>query len=91
MEHRYKLGRNWNKLVSLEDGWDIRTPYEQTKNLIGNYGRILSYIGEEMNIIYGRGYERAPEGATYVDADNTAKLRRHEDYHRKYRLSSNDN
>ncbi|MDE5923533.1 MAG: TonB-dependent receptor, partial [Muribaculum sp.] len=61
--------RNWNKLVSLEDGWDIRTPYEQTKNLIGNYGRILSYIGEEMNIIYGRGYERAPEGATYVDAD----------------------
>lgn len=61
--------RNWNKLVSLEDGWDIRTPYEQTKNLIGNYGRILSYIGEEMNIIYGRGYERAPEGATYIDAD----------------------
>ncbi|MDE7407023.1 MAG: TonB-dependent receptor, partial [Muribaculaceae bacterium] len=61
--------RNWNKLVSLEDGWDPRTPYEQTKNLMGNYGRVLSYLGEEMNIIYGRGYQRAPEGATYVDAD----------------------
>ena len=61
--------RNWNKLISLEDGWDPRTPYQLAKNIVGNYAHIYSYIGEEMNWLYGRGYQRAPEGATYIDAN----------------------
>lgn len=61
--------RNWNKLVSLEDGWDPRTPYQLAKGIAGNYAHIYSFIGEEMNWIYGIGYQRAPEGATYIDAN----------------------
>lgn len=61
--------RNWNKLVSLEDGWDPRTPYQTAKNIVGNFAHIYSYIGEEMLWLYGRGYERAPEGAYYIDAN----------------------
>lgn len=61
--------RNWNKLVSLEDGWDPRTPYQSATNIMGSYASIYSYIGQEMNWLYGRGYQRAPEGATYIDAN----------------------
>ncbi len=59
--------RNWNKLISLEDGWDPRTPYQLAQGIVGNYANIYSFIGEEMNWIYGIGYQRAPEGATYID------------------------
>ncbi len=61
--------RNWNKLISLEQGWDPRTPYQMAANIVGNYAHIYSYIGQEMQWLYGRGYQRAPEGATYTDAN----------------------
>ena len=61
--------RNWNKLVALEDGWDPRVPYESAAGIVGNYANIYSYVGKEMFWLYGRGYQRAPEGATYVDAN----------------------
>lgn len=35
----------------------------------GNYATVRSYVGEEMNWIYGKGYKRAPQGATYTDAN----------------------
>lgn len=59
--------RNWNKLVSLEDGWDPEIPYQQAQNIVGNGVNIYSYIGKEMGWLYGRGYERAPEGSFYMD------------------------
>lgn len=61
--------RNWNKLVSLEEGWDPRSPFQTASNVMGSYASIYSFIGEEMLWLYGRGYQRAPEGATYTDAD----------------------
>ena len=63
--------RNWNKLVSYQDGWDPETPLQlsHTGTTIGNRVYIYSYVGKEMNVIYGKGYQRAPEGSTYVDAD----------------------
>lgn len=61
--------RNWNKLVSLEEGWDPRVPYQIAQNIVGNYAHIYSYIGGEMNWLYGRGYQRAPQGAFYLDAN----------------------
>lgn len=61
--------RNWNKLVSLENGWDPRVPYESAAGIAGNYANIYSFLGQEMFWLYGRGYQRAPEGATYIDAD----------------------
>lgn len=57
--------RNWNKLVALEDGWDPRTPFQGKST--GSDALIYSYVGEEMNWLYGIGYQRAPEGATYTD------------------------
>lgn len=61
--------RNWNKLVSYQDGWDPETPLQLGNNgtTIGNRVYIYSYVGQQMNVIYGKGYQRAPEGATYTD------------------------
>lgn len=60
--------KNWNKLVSLQDDWDpaqpLQTPMGTT---IGNRVYVYSYVGHQMNYIYGRGYQRAPEGAYYLD------------------------
>lgn len=61
--------RNWNKLVSLEEGWDPSAAFIQNSGAAGNYASIRSYIGEEMYWIYGKGTKRAPEGAYYLDAD----------------------
>lgn len=61
--------RNWNKLVSLEDGWDPRVPFQQASNIAGKYVHFYSFVGEEMGYLYGRGYQRAPEGSFYLDAD----------------------
>ncbi len=61
--------RNWNKLVSLEDGWDPASPYWTAQGGAGNNAFIYSFVGEEMNWIYGLGYVRAPEGSTYTDAN----------------------
>ena len=61
--------RNWNKLVSLEDSWDPTAAFIQNAGTGGSYCSIRSYLGEEMYWIYGKGYKRAPEGSTYVDAN----------------------
>lgn len=65
----FNWSRNWNKLVSLEDGWDPETPYWTAQGGAGNNAFIYSFVGEEMNWIYGLGYVRAPEGSTYIDAN----------------------
>lgn len=61
--------RNWNKLVSLEPGWDPSAAFIQNAGTGGSYCSIRSYLGEEMYWIYGKGYKRAPEGSTYTDAN----------------------
>ena len=61
--------RNWNKLVSLDDTWDPAAAFVQNSGSGGNYAEIRSYVGEEMNWIYGKGYKRAPADATYIDAN----------------------
>lgn len=66
--------RNYNKLVSLQDDWDPTVPLQTDMGTtIGSRTFIYSYVGQEMNIIYGRGYQRAPEGAYYLD-DNGNKI-----------------
>ncbi len=70
----WDISANWsinkNKLVSLQDGWDPETPLQSaTSTTIGGRVYIYSYVGESMQQIYGRDYVRAPEGATYTDAD----------------------
>lgn len=62
--------RNYNELVSLQDGWDPKEPFQTDMGTtIGGRTYVYSYLGEEMHIIYGRGFQRAPEGATYLDDD----------------------
>jgi TonB-linked SusC/RagA family outer membrane protein len=62
--------RNINKLVSLQDGWDPEQPLQTDMGTtIGNRVFVNSFIGEQMHEIYGRGFQRAPEGATYTDAN----------------------
>lgn len=62
--------KNKNKLVSLQDGWDPNEPLQTDMGTtIGSRTYIYSYVGEEMHVIYGRGYQRAPEGAVYIDGD----------------------
>lgn len=62
--------KNINKLVSVSDNWD---PKEQLVTDIGTTigGRtyIYSFVGEEMQQIYGRGYQRAPKGSYYTDGN----------------------
>ncbi|WP_321334444.1 SusC/RagA family TonB-linked outer membrane protein [uncultured Bacteroides sp.] len=66
--------RNWNKLVSLQDGWDPNEPLQTDMGTtIGSRTYIYSYVGKEMNVIYGRGYQRAPEGSFYLD-ENGKKI-----------------
>lgn len=60
--------KNKNKLVSLQEGWDPEEPLQTDMGTtIGGRVYINSYVGQEMHVIYGRGFQRAPEGATYVD------------------------
>ena len=62
--------KNVNKLVSLQDGWDPEEPLQTDMGTtIGNRTYIYSYVGEQMHVIYGRGFQRAPEGAFYLDED----------------------
>ena len=61
--------RNWNKLVSLDKDWDPSAAFIQNDGAGGSYASIRSYVGEEMGWIYGKGYKRAPQGATYTDAN----------------------
>ena len=66
--------RNWNKLVSYLPGWDPNTPLQLANNgtTIGNRVYIYSYVGEEMNVIYGKGYQRAPEGAKDAEGNDVS-------------------
>ncbi|MDX1326172.1 MAG: SusC/RagA family TonB-linked outer membrane protein [Arenibacter sp.] len=60
--------KNNNKLVSLQDGWDPNEPLQTNMGTtIGGRTYIYSYVGEEMHVIYGRGFQRAPEGSFYTD------------------------
>lgn len=60
--------KNWNKLVSLQDDWDPQTPLQTSMGTtIGSRVYVYSYVGQQMNYIYGRGYQRAPEGSYYTD------------------------
>ncbi|MBC9796836.1 SusC/RagA family TonB-linked outer membrane protein [Sinomicrobium weinanense] len=60
--------KNINRLVSLQDGWDPDEPYHPGRGTtIGSRVFVYSYLGEEMNVIYGKGFQRAPEGAFYTD------------------------
>ncbi|WP_445738642.1 SusC/RagA family TonB-linked outer membrane protein [Mariniflexile sp.] len=62
--------KNNNKLVSLQDGWDPNEPLQTDMGTtIGSRVFVYSYVGQEMHVIYGRGYQRAPEGSTYTDGD----------------------
>ncbi len=58
--------KNWNKLVELAPGVDV---WQLNKNTIGSRVLIYAYPGTELGRIYGVGYERAPQGAFYYDAD----------------------
>lgn len=61
--------RNWDKLVSMYDGWDPASPLQTPMGTtIGNRTYVYSFVGESMHWIYGKDYLRAPAGSTYVDA-----------------------
>ncbi|WP_147676707.1 SusC/RagA family TonB-linked outer membrane protein [Algibacter pacificus] len=60
--------KNINRLERLQDGWDATVPLQTDMGTtIGSRTYVYSYVGEEMHVLYGRGFQRAPEGATYVD------------------------
>ncbi|MDR2361164.1 MAG: SusC/RagA family TonB-linked outer membrane protein [Prevotellaceae bacterium] len=62
--------RIWNKLVSLQDDWDPTVPLQTDMGTtIGSRTYIYSYVGEEMHVIYGKGFQKAPEGTYYIDKD----------------------
>jgi len=59
--------KNWNKLVELAPGvelWQLNS-----RNTIGSRVFVYAYPGTELGRIYGAGYERAPEGSFYKDAN----------------------
>ena len=58
--------KNWNRLVRLAPGVDV---WQLNKNTIGSRVLIYAYPGTELGRIYGVGYERAPKGAFYYDAN----------------------
>jgi len=61
---------NKNKLLSMRNGWDPTEPLQTDMGTtIGSRTYIYSYVGEEMHKIYGRGFQRAPEGSTYIDSN----------------------
>jgi TonB-linked SusC/RagA family outer membrane protein len=62
--------RIWNKLVRLHDDWDPNSPLQTDMGTtIGSRTYIYSYVGEEMHVIYGKGFQKAPEGTYYTDKD----------------------
>lgn len=71
-DFEWSFDANWSKnnntLVSLQDGWDPEEPLQTDMGTtIGGRVYVYSYLGGEMHNIYGRGFQRAPEGATYID------------------------
>ncbi len=66
----FTWAKNKNKLVSLQDDWDPTVPWQTNMGTtIGKRVYIYSFVGEEMHVIYGRGFQRAPEGAFYLDEE----------------------
>ena len=68
----WNINANWslnqNRLLALTDDWDPETPLRTGNGTtIGSRTYIYSYIGQEMHQIYGKTYNRAPEGAYYID------------------------
>lgn len=68
----WSMDVNWSKnkniLVSIQDGWDPEVPLQtDLGTTIGSRTFVYSYVGQEMNVLYGRGFKKAPEGSTYVD------------------------
>ena len=66
--------RNKNVLLEYMPGWDPEQPYvHNVGTSIGSRTFLHSYVGEEeMWWIYGADYNRAPEGATYLDDDGNS-------------------
>ncbi|HBI72556.1 MAG TPA: SusC/RagA family TonB-linked outer membrane protein, partial [Lachnospiraceae bacterium] len=61
---------NHNKLIRLQDGWDPAEPLQASMGTtIGSRTYVYSYVGQEMYYIYGRGYQRAPQGSYYIDSN----------------------
>lgn len=70
----WEIHGNWSKnktvLKALTDDWDPTQPFRlDNSTTIGSRTYIYSYVGQEMLQIYGSDYVRAPEGATYIDAN----------------------
>lgn len=58
--------KNWNRLEELAPGVDV---WQMNSSMtIGGNIYIYAYPGTELGRLYGRGYQRAPQGAYYVDA-----------------------
>jgi TonB-linked SusC/RagA family outer membrane protein len=71
----FNWARNWNKLVSMSDDWDNTQPLQTSMGTtIGSRVYIYSYVGEQMHVIYGKGYQRAPEGSYYIDETTGQKV-----------------
>lgn len=67
--------RNWNKLVSMSDDWDNSQPLQTDMGTdLRSSFYVYSYVGQPMHQIYGRGYQRAPEGAFYIDEKTGEKI-----------------
>lgn len=70
----WEIHGNWSKnkqiLKELTDEWDPSTPLQTSMGVtIGSRTYVYSYLGQEMHMLYGRDYVRAPEGASYIDAN----------------------
>ncbi len=64
----FTWSKNKNKLASLQDGWDPEQPFQTDMGTtIGSRTFIYSFVGQEMYWIYGRGFQKAPEGSYYTD------------------------
>jgi hypothetical protein len=60
--------KNTTTLVSYQDGWDPATPVETDMGTtVGGRLHVYSYVGQEMNQLYGFALKKAPEGSYYTD------------------------
>ncbi|MDE7443439.1 MAG: TonB-dependent receptor, partial [Muribaculaceae bacterium] len=67
--------RNWNKLVSMSDDWDNSQPLQTDMGTdLRSSFYVYSYVGQPMHQIYGRGYQRAPADAFYIDEKTGEKI-----------------
>ena len=70
-DFNFNWSRNWNKLVELAPGVEL---YQLNQSYTaGNSVFVYAYPGKELGRIYGYGFQRAPQGAYYTDA-NTGEV-----------------